>query len=761
METITGIINKIVYSKPDNDFKVFAIKRRDRSIIRVTGDFPHVIIGAKIQVHGNFKTHHKYGVAFNAESYTFDCEKSVAGITLYLRSIAKWVGPDRSMKIAEKFKDNIEEVITKTPERLMEIEGIGKKVAESISEAWLLNKEMRNIKIFLHSLGFGRRKMNKIIAALGHDTEEKLKENPWVLINYGFGFSTCDYIAYRLERDMKNVERYRWLIVYILRQTLSAGHLFLYPQQLLNAFNKYNRQTPYPFKENDFTLEEIAPYVKHMVTERFIINDRNRIYDLDSFYYETETATLLSRIKNTPSDIKCFEEEDVEAYIQRYEKEHSIKDFKLKAKQKEAIRSFFKEKVMIMTGFPGSGKTETVRSFVQYMKEKGIEFELITPTGISAKKLGYTANHSAYTIHRRFGYRGSDGWEYNKNTKYQTDVVIVDETSMVDMELLYRLISALYSKTKVIFVGDNDQLPSVGPGCCLRDMINCGEIKTIFLNEIVRQDNASDIVKASKKIRDGDSDLSLFKSDSASDIWHIEDYNEDRIENTLKKFCIQLKERAKTKKNVTFQIITPRNQGPLSVFTLNNLLQEVLNPRNPEKAEVTLGEYTIRKGDRIIIRKNNYDLGVFNGDVGKAVFITSGSITVDIEDSEESSRRIEIPLGIAEDMVKLAYCLTIHKAQGLEYTLVIIPFIEAHGTLLLQRNLLYTALTRAKKKVIMIGQSSAIEYAIQNDKIQKRNTLLSERIKEWMNGTGISLRTMCSDSENCQNAQYLEQLLYS
>lgn len=1107
METQVGVVKKLIYESQQNDFKVFNLLRKDHSLTRVTGDFPNILVGAKVEVHGEYKAHPKYGLAFKAEAHTFDFDKSTESICLYIQSIAKWVGPMRSYAIAQKFGDKIQEVIENTPERLTEIEGIGEKVAESIAEAWVLNRNLKDIQIFLHGLGLGMAKIRRIITMFGPTTEQILTENPWILCRHGFGFTTCDHIASKLEKGMQSPERYQQFIVWVLDQTSSSGHLYLYPTQLLDAFNKYNEKAEFPFKGGNLTIQEIAPHIKKMIEQAYIINDNNRVYELSSFFYENESARMIARIYNSKSSCK-LDPSKAEEFIKRYEISNG---FSMSDAQADAVRSFYSEKVMIITGSPGTGKclgkdtpilmydgsiklvqdvivgdllmgddstprevltlargkdvlykitpkkgdsyignsehilslkesqdsagrfvkgrvrdiaiknylnlsqhikhylkgyrvpvefkdqdvpvdpyiigfwlgngakdavristiftevieylnriikplglsvkkvkgdnvdygiscdreseyydelldkrhpnilldslrslnlinnkhipniykfnsrekrlrllagiidsdgysdrskgidilftnktlaedtqylvrslglsaymkecykkykitkkgrlysgevkayrfsisgdalidapiiatkrkilkrnqkkdvlvtgitvepvghgdyygfeitgngrfllgdftvthnTTIVKALVQILKEHGITFELITPTGIASKKLGNTAGCEAYTIHRRLGYKGKE-WDYNNTNKYSTDVIICDETSMVDQEVFYRLVSALYSGTKVVFVGDNDQLPSVGPGNVLKELIESKVFKTIFLNQIFRQDKCSDIIKAAKKIRDGDINLDLFKSDKMADIWHIQDNDEKRIENTIIKFAQQMKEHAK-EKNITFQLITPRNEGTLSVFSLNNALQAALNPPDPDKKEVKVGDYTIRRGDRVLFRKNDYQLQVFNGDMGKVVIITPYSLLIDVEDFFDKNRRVEISFSTAEDMLKLGYALTIHKAQGSEYGVILLPFVKAHGSLLLQRNLLYTAITRAKKKVVVLGQASALEQAIRNDKIQRRNTLLGERVKQWMNGTGMSLRDIFSRSENYQNAKFLNQLL--
>ena len=755
MQTIRGIVNRVLFSSETSDFKVFQIRRKDRALISVTGEFPNLITGASIEVHGDYKTHPKYGVGFKADAYTHVHDGTPGSLHLYLQSIAKWIGPERSASLVRKFGDKLEEVIETTPERLAEIDGIGEKIVKSIVEAWENNRSLKDVQIFLHGLGLTDNKVRKILTSYGPDSENILKDNPWKLLEHGFAFSTCDSIAEKLGKERTCKLRWKSLVLYALQQCSSSGHLYLTVQEIVAAFNSYNRNSPWPLKDGEIDTDEVRTHLSVLIKEGGAIIDNDRVYDVPLFFYENESARLLHKMMSTKGSLK-LDSVKGEEFINKYEK---IEGINLSDAQKDAIRSFLLEKVLIITGGPGTGKTTIIKGLVTILKLLNASFELVTPTGISAKKLGTTAGCQAYTIHRRLGYKGKS-WEYNAIVKYITQVVIVDETSMVDQEVFYRLLSALPASAKLVFVGDNDQLPSVGPGSVLRELIDSEKIKTIFLDKIFRQENQSDIIKAAKKIRDGDIDLSLFKTDRKADIWFIPERDPAKVESVIMKFASEIMAYNRVNPDKKhFQIITPRNEGPASVDSLNTALQSALNPPAPDKKEFLIGRITIRKGDRVIIRKNNYELEVFNGDIGKVVFVTSSHVTVDVEDYGNATRRVDIPMKIADEMLKLAYSVTVHRAQGLEYPLVIMPFLKAHGKMLLQRNLLYTAITRAKRKVVVIGQASALEQAISNNKIQKRNTLFAERIRSWTGGQGTTLRDLFSSREDFCNAEGLRLLL--
>lgn len=728
LETIKGKVTHIVFENKDNGFKVLKIKIPKGPTLTITGEFgPEIIEGTAADFHGDYKPHPKYGVGFKVTSYAITHnQEQINSLQLFMDSAAFNIGPERARALIKHFGDDLVRVLDEEPQRLEEVEGIGRVSAESIKETWLNkrqewfdNRQIYSLRAFLNNLGIKERRVKKILARFGGlNSEDKIRENPYILTEIdGFGFSTADYIAKQLGVPDSDPLRLKAFLYYMLKVLCpNNGHLFMSQDDMVMAIKKYCQETITRFIGKDEIIKEdlIGP-LRALKEDKLIMEDGNALYAKPCYNYEAESANILSNIMSTPSDLILLNRGDVERHIELFEKENSIL---LSKEQKDALYLFAEQKVFILTGGPGTGKTRTLQALVGLIQKLRLNLTCMTPTGISAKKMAETINYDAYTIHRRLGYRGSM-WTYNEGNKFETDVVILDEVSMVDQETFYRLLLALKNRVHVILVGDDNQLPSVGAGNVLRELINCKQVPTIRLEQIFRQNEASDIIKAAHQIKNGDTSLELFKPYPKADVFFIREKNIAKIED----FLVKLAQKFKDEKRHAFQIISPRNQGPLSVDSLNALLQSVLNPESALLPELKCMNFILRKGDRIRVKKNDYENGIYNGDLGKVTFIGGGYVEISVDD-----RSIKLAVDEVDEKLKLAYAITAHGMQGNECAYIILPFINQYGKMLLQRNLLYTAITRAKEKVIVIGHRSALEKAINNASVYRRNTKLGERL---------------------------------
>jgi len=729
VESIKGTISKVIFSKEDTGYRVLSVLTPSGKHCIVVGEFgPEVVPETVVTFHGDYKTHDKYGHQFRAKSYTIDTKsEELASIKLFLDNIAPNIGPERAAAIIAHFGNDIIHILNDEPHRLTEVEGIGKVSAESLSKAWQENRslwdkdrETYSLRSFLISLGIKERRIKKVLATFGGglSAEELIRENPYVLTKVdGFGFTTVDYIAKQLGIAESSIERFTAFIDYLLNIICpSSGHLYLDKGDIVKSSNKYCRENGTTFLgKESVELSDLNNPLTHLVAEKRLIDDNGSIYSVNNFNFESHSASRLIAIMNQKSDLLFINRESIDEFIKEFEARNR---YELSEQQRTALYCFSEKKVFVLTGNPGSGKTTTLRAIVDLAIKKRLNLTCMTPTGISAKKLSQTVEYDAYTIHRRLGFRGNE-WTFNELDQYDTDVAIIDETSMVDMEVFYRMVTALTIRTHLVFVGDQDQLPSVGAGNVLKELINSEVIPVIRLDKIFRQAEASDIIKAAHGIKNGSTNLDLFKPDPKADVFFLRMTDPKEIEKVVVKLAEKFKEERRL-----FQIITPRNDGPLGVDPLNQTLQAALNPQSPVLKEINCLNHIIREGDRIIVRKNDYENEIYNGDIGKVTGIAHGTVTINID-----GRSIQLNLEEVDEKIRLAYSITVHRSQGQEYPYIILPFINQFGKMMLQRNLLYTAITRAKEKVIIIGHGSAIEKAINNASVSKRNTKFGERLK--------------------------------
>ncbi len=765
METIKGTIKQIVYENRETGFKVLSVRTAGGPRLKVIGEFgPEMVVGVIAHFHGDYKNHQKYGTNFKTTGYLIVHNvEELAAIRLFIDAIAPNIGPERAGNIISHFGSDLISILDVDPQRLTEVDGIGKISAESLAVAWAENKdkwaEQRHeytLRAFLNSIGIKERRIKRILSYFGgsRTAERVIKENPYKLTEIeGFAFNTADSAARQLGVLESDPMRLKAFVYYVL-ETLCPrnGHLFLFLDELLTQINDYcSKESTSFIGKRELHPMDLGLPIKELIEEKTLIRDKDALYSRRNYFSETQSATKIVNILEKESDLIFLDEERVDSHIESFERENP--DITLSEEQRDALHYFVGKKVFVITGAPGTGKTTVLKAIVDLILKLNLRLTCLTPTGIAAKKMATTINYKAYTIHRLLGFRGSE-WIYGEDNKYDTDVVIIDETSMVDQEVFYRLLAALKDRVHIIFVGDDHQLPSVGAGNVLRQLINCKKVPVVRLEQIFRQDEASDIIKVAHRIKNGDTNLNLFKGDPKSDVFFVREKGVENIENFIIKLALKFK-----KEKRAFQIISPRNDGPLSVESLNTALQEILNPSGFEE-ERNLGNFVVRRGDRIIVVKNDYELGVFNGEVGKVVHLGSGFVRIRIQDpkveethadrdikkfedifEDGSDKDIKITNEDARDKLKLAYALTVHKIQGQEYPYIILPFITQYGRNMLQRNLLYTAITRAKQKVIIIGHGAALEKAINNSSVYKRNTKLGERIIECLKLKRSSLPT--------------------
>jgi exodeoxyribonuclease V alpha subunit len=732
LETLKGKVEKVIFSNTDTGFKVLKIKLIKGPVLTITGEFgPEIISGTIGTFHGDYKTHPKYGSNFRATGYQVTHnQEEINSIQLFLDRVASNIGPERAKAVLKHFGNDLVKVLDTEPQRLEEVPGIGKVSADSLIEAWAKNKEEweknrqeYSLRAFLNSIGIKERRVKKIIAHFGgfFDAEDKIKANPYLLTEIeGFGFSTADHVARLLGVPESDPLRLKAFLLYALDVLCpSNGHLYLARTDMLETVNRYCKEMATTFLGKEVVnSDDLTDPIQSLVNEKLIEENSEALYSKPCFKYETRSAELITKMLNRTSDLILDDRAAVDKHIEEFEKDSGII---LSKEQRDALYFFIDKKVYIITGAPGTGKTTILKAVVDLIHKLHLNLTCMTPTGISAKKMSETIKYDAYTIHRRLGFRGNE-WMYNEGNKFETDVVIIDEASMVDQEVLYRLLCALKERVHLIFVGDDNQLPSVGAGNVLRELINCGSVPVVRLEQIFRQNEASDIIKVAHKIKNGDTDLQLFKSDPEADVFFYRETDITKIEDLIIKLATKFKNERRI-----FQILTPRNDGPLSVNTLNTVLQNILNPASLELKEIKCFNFILRRGDRVIVKKNDYENNIFNGDIGKVTIINEGYVTIQID-----GRDIQLTVEEVQEKIKLAYTISVHKSQGQEYKYIILPFINQFGKMLLQRNLLYTAITRAKEKVIIIGHGSALEKAINNASVYRRNTKLGERINQCL-----------------------------
>lgn len=734
-DVLQGYIEKIVFRNAENGYTVLSLVNDDEEITCV-GSFSFINEGEFVQVTGSFTAHPMYGEQFQVTSYEIKEPEDILSMEKYLGSGAiKGIGTALAARIVRRFKERTFQIIEEEPERLAEVKGISEKMAKEIFRQFQEKREMRNAMLFLQKYGISLNLAVKIVARYGERMYDIIKENPYQLAEdiSGVGFKIADEIAAKVGIGSDADYRVRAGILYALLQATGNGHVYL-PENELAA--KAVEVLSVPVETVNRHIIALGLEKKIMIKES---QEGRRIYSTNYYYIELNTARMLCDL-NIKYDIM---QTQIETRLSKIE---SASNIELDEMQRMAVIEAARNGLLIVTGGPGTGKTTTINTIIQFFESEGMDILLAAPTGRAAKRMTETTGYEARTIHRMLelsgGMDGNDGrmaFERNEGNPLETDVIIIDEMSMVDISLMHSLLRAIAVGTRVIFVGDVNQLPSVGPGNVLRDMIASNTFPVVCLTKIFRQASESDIIVNAHKINDG----KQIKLDNKSKDFFLLQRNEV---NVITGVVIALvRDKMPKYVNATpfdIQVLTPMRKGELGVDRLNQVLQQYLNPPSNDKKEKEYGQGLFREGDKVMQIKNNYQItwekksrygitvdsgtGVFNGDAGIIREINSFAeqITVEFEDGHI----VEYPFGQLDEL-ELAYAITIHKSQGSEYPAVVMPLLSG-PRMLFNRNLLYTAVTRAKSCVTIVGSEHTVQTMIDNESEQKRYSGLSERIKE-------------------------------
>ena len=752
METITGFVEHIVYRNEENGYTVLNLASNEEDEVTCVGVFQMISEGESLELTGEYTVHPSYGPQFKVQQYSIKAPEDIASIERYLGSGAiKGVGAALAARIVRKFKEDTFRIIEEEPERLAEIKGISERKAQEIAQQTEEKRELRQAMIFLQNYGISLSLAVKIYQTYQLDMYRIIQENPYRMAEdvTGVGFKIADEIAHRVGIHLDSDFRIRSGIMYVLQQASLEGHTYL-PEELLTR------------RACELLGVDASGVEKHymdMAIDRKLILKQSeaevQIYASTFYYMELNVAVMLREL-NVKYD---FSETAVEQRIRKIEQ---LSELELDEMQRTAVKEAVRSGLLVITGGPGTGKTTTINTIIRYFEMEGMEILLAAPTGRAAKRMSETTGYEAKTIHRLLELSGGmdehAGFERNEQNPLETDVIIIDEMSMVDITLMHNLLKAVVAGTRLILVGDVNQLPSVGPGCVLKDIIDSHACNVVRLNRIFRQASESDIIVNAHKINRGEP-VSL--DNKSRDFFFLKRYDA----NVIISICIQLI-RQKLPKYVNaspfdIQVLTPMRKGLLGVERLNTILQQYLNPPDGKKAEREHGQTIFRVGDKVMQIKNNYQaeweirsrynipiekgLGVFNGDMGIVREINSFSETLTVE--YEERRMVEYPFKEL-DQLDLAYAITIHKSQGSEYPAVIIPLLTG-PRMLMNRNLLYTAITRAKRRVVLVGQKAVLFIAIHRNEISKRNTSLGERIclyyRAFAKSAGIAILSTLED----------------
>ncbi len=727
-ERITGQIDRITYTNEENGFTVARLKLlEEERRVTVVGNLPAPDPGQVVELDGYWTTHSKYGRQFKITDFRYSAPTSEEGVKRYLGSgLIPGIGPVMAERIVNKFGREALEIIDDNPEKLKEVEGIGRKRLQQIQESWQEQSEIREIMVFLLSNNISPAYAARIYQEYGRDAVDIVQNKPYRLASdvWGIGFQTVDKIARDMGIEKDSPQRLKAGLIYIMEQTAGEGHVY-YPyeallertarvleverEQLVEAFGELEVQDSLIIEDLNFDYSNFTENNKAVYLKAFYVAETGINWKIQQLLASARQQYMI----------------DIPARIREVDKQLT---FSLAGKQRQAVELALKENLLVITGGPGTGKTTIIEAIISTYRELNQKILLAAPTGRAAKRMTEATGKEAKTVHRllEFSYQ-EGGFQRNGDNQLAGDVIIIDEASMLDTVLMYHLLKAVPESANLILVGDVNQLPPVGAGYVLRDIIRSGRVPVIELTEIFRQAQESSIVINSHRINNGQMPALQNKtSSSLDDFYFVEEKEPAKVLQLIIKI---VRERVPARFDFDpvedVQVLSPMRRGELGTENLNCQLQDILNPAL-EAEGLSYGGVTYRVNDKVMQVKNNYDLDVFNGDIGRIVAVDKeGSrLTIDYDGRLVNYERTNL------EELELAYAITVHKSQGSEYPVIVFPMVTQHY-IMLQRNLLYTALTRGRQLAVIIGSKKALAMAVNNDKVEERYSLLEERLRDF------------------------------
>ncbi len=706
--TIKGVVERITFQSPETGYTVLRFKAsRHNDLVTVVGMLMDVVVGTNLEINGVWKVDRKYGQQFEAHTWQEVMPATVYGIEKYLGSgLIKGIGPKYAKKIVAKFGADTLDIIEENIERLGEVEGIGKKRIQQIKFSWVRQREIKNVMVFLQSHDVSSAYAAKIYKAYGNDAVKRVQENPYQLADdiWGIGFKTADTIAVKMGIEKDEFNRLRSGIKYALGELGNEGHVFAYREQLIKKGKELL----------DVTESQLDEAIERMMKSDDLKVEEDAIY-LPPFYYaEIGAAKRLRMIISAEAEENIFTKDQM-VDLGRIQKTLGISYDDVQA---EAIHRAANSKVMVLTGGPGTGKTTTTQGIIQAFLDKGLSILLAAPTGRAAKRMSEATGREAKTIHRLLEFKPPEGYKRNEENPLEGDVLLVDECSMIDIMLMNSLLKAVPANMRLVLIGDVDQLPSVGAGNVLRDIIDSEAVPVVRLTKIFRQAQQSRIITNAHKVNEGKfPDISNGKN---SDFFFL---NREEPEVIAKEIVELVKNKLPNYYKVKpseIQVLTPMQKGIIGAINLNQELQKAINP---SMEGIRRGGYIFKQYDKVMQIRNNYDKEVFNGDIGRILEIDTEDNTLTVL---FDGRKVLYEASELDELVQ-AYACTIHKSQGSEYPIVVMPVSMTHF-MMMQRNLIYTGITRSKKVCVVVGTMKALGYAVRNITVTKRNTMLKERL---------------------------------